>query len=128
MEVCMHVRISDSEKDFAYVLGEILVGAGFEASIIPSGPEGIRTVVENPTDLVITDLAYGEIHGKIFIWYLRESGYTGPILVLTGARPDDRLKFEAGLKDRGVSMVIYKGVDIEVILRGVRELVAVSAT
>jgi len=103
------LHVDDSEdfrRIFAYQcekLGPTVVGAR-------SVDEGVTLVNSSPFGVVFVDLHLGRRDGLEAIEKLREAGYTGPIVMLTG---DENPEVPARAKGAGASEVLVKPVSAE---------------
>ncbi|MDE4907672.1 PAS domain S-box protein [Methanogenium marinum] len=80
----------------------------FAVTIASSAKDGIRELVENPFDAIISDYEMPDMNGIEFLQYLRAEGNTIPFLIFTG-RGREEVVIEA--LNNGVDFYIQKGGD-----------------
>ena len=112
------VVIIEDEETQSQTLTEILEHAGHEVTAFADPEKALDTVDFAEIDLLVTDLAM-PMRGELVIHTVRSSGFTVPIIVVSGV-----LKYgdDIDLETIGVDRVLSKPLDIKLLLRYVEEL------
>jgi DNA-binding response OmpR family regulator len=73
----------------------------FEAVAVETGVKGVQAARAGHIDLVIMDVGLPDVDGREAVRMLRKSGFTAPVIMLTGNNKDSDaiLGFEAGAND-----------------------------
>jgi DNA-binding response OmpR family regulator len=73
----------------------------FEAVAVETGVKGVQAARAGLIDLVIMDVGLPDVDGREAVRMLRKSGFTAPVIMLTGNNKDSDaiLGFEAGAND-----------------------------
>jgi len=82
------ILIIDDEKDFGYLVKEVLEITGrYNVIIATSGEEGIQATTKYKPDLILLDLKMPDIDGVEVLKYLRTNDETAliPVIMLTVA-------------------------------------------
>ncbi len=95
------IVIIEDEPDLALALRDNLEFEGYAVVHAANGGDGLRLVIEQPTDLVLLDLMLPDIDGFEVCRRLRTAGYTMPILILSarGQEVDKVRGLELGADD-----------------------------
>lgn len=59
-----HVLVIDDEEDYRTIIGEVLRGAGLEASLAANGEEGLLMMKERRPDIVLVDWMMPRLDGE----------------------------------------------------------------
>ena len=89
------ILIVEDEALVADSLSYLLEEAGYNATTVADGREGLERVLESPPDLIISDYMMPRMNGLEMIKRLRAAGNTTPIILLT-AVPEANLPPDAG--------------------------------
>lgn len=97
------ILIIDDEQRIRRLIPELFESGDYSFESARTGAEGVAQAVENPPDLVITDLMLPGVHGFEVIRRLRANPATArvPILVLSAKvyPPDRRKALDLGADD-----------------------------
>jgi two-component system cell cycle sensor histidine kinase/response regulator CckA len=86
------ILVVDDEQPIRSLLKEILEGAGFEVFTASNGREAKHQLIDNPVDLVITDLIMPEMEGIEFIAAMRKERPHLKLIAITGGAGLDFLR------------------------------------
>jgi len=75
--------VVEDDCDVAVPLASIFLARGFDATIAASGREALDHVASTRTDLVVLDLMLPDLDGLEVCGRLRDSGFTGGIIMLS---------------------------------------------
>lgn len=109
----MRVLVIDDNRDAAMTMQCLLDLAGAEVELAYDGPSGLGLALARPPDAVVLDLALPRLPGHQVAATLRERGFTGPIVVVSGngSLEDRRKSMEAG-----VDLHLVKPADVHALL------------
>lgn len=95
------ILLIEDEVEFADYLKRGLTYAGYKVCLAHSAEEGLEKFDQNRPRLLILDVMLPGMDGMVACRCIRESGYSGPILMLTArnAIPDRVLGLDAGADD-----------------------------
>ncbi len=99
----------------------LLAKAKAKVTAVATAQEAIDTAKKGGFDLILTDLNLASGSGEDVVKAVREQGFAGPILVITGELSGKRL---AGLSQLGVSDVVCKPATPPVMLRAIVDALA----
>ena len=86
------VLVIDDEEDIRIVLKEVLQRAGFDVEVAANSSEGLESMRDRPTDLVVTDVIMPGMDGVTAAKQIREEFPDTKIIVISGGGnigPDD---------------------------------------
>ena len=126
------VLIIEDDESVRKMLKQTFERAGYEVATAASGLSGIRLYdtklsLQEPFDVVITDLIMPEMEGIETISKLRRRDPQVKIIAISGGgrnKPEDYLHLAQKL---GAARTFTKPVDREALLQAVTELVAAAA-
>jgi signal transduction histidine kinase len=99
----MRILVIEDERDIRRVLQQILELNSYEVTEAATGPEGLRSVTEQPPDLIICDVALPGMDGFAVLRELRKNPATEsiPVIFLTARaeRENIRLGMNLGAED-----------------------------
>ncbi|MEN6468447.1 MAG: sigma-54 dependent transcriptional regulator [Smithella sp.] len=78
------ILIADDNELNKETLAEILTEEGYEVKAVNDGREGINAFLEEPYDLVITDLRMPKVDGLEFLKYMKGVNRDNIVIMLTG--------------------------------------------
>ncbi|MGH8134707.1 MAG: response regulator [Steroidobacteraceae bacterium] len=78
------VLIVDDERDVRGVMARILERAGHEVEVADCGPAGMQAYQANGADVIITDVIMPGQNGVELIQQLRDAGFAGRIIAISG--------------------------------------------
>lgn len=112
----MRILVVDDEVQITRVLRAALQSHGYEVSTARNGVEALTLYLENPVDLVITDLSMPDMNGVELTREIRQRAPT-PIIVVS-VRNQESAKIQA--LDEGADDYITKPFGIQELLARVR--------
>jgi two-component system, OmpR family, KDP operon response regulator KdpE len=112
----LRILVVDDEVQITRVLRAALQSSGYEVVVAGNGVEAITQYLENPPDLVITDLSMPEMDGVELTREIRQRAAT-PIIVVS-VRNQESAKIQA--LDEGADDYITKPFGIQELLARVR--------
>jgi CheY-like chemotaxis protein len=83
------ILLVDDEEDLRVLVSSIVADLGYEVETATDGLSAIEKAEQDPPDLILLDLLLPGIDGLTVLRYLRESGCSAPIVLLT-ACSDER--------------------------------------
>ena len=116
------ILIIEDDDQFRAMLLEMLKLAGYEVEEASNGKEGIKLYIENPKDLVVTDIIMPEQEGIETIIELRRSFPDVKIIAISGGgriTAKDHLRIA---KDLGAIQTLPKPFGREKLLKAIREV------
>lgn len=95
------VLLTDDNEDIIELVQLILAKSGYNLKVAHGGKDALQICKESPPDLILLDLKMPDIDGFTVAKALRGSGFTNPIIVLTGSESaeDKKKAFDAGCDD-----------------------------
>ncbi|HDH99509.1 MAG TPA: response regulator [Firmicutes bacterium] len=114
-----HILVVDDEENMRNALTFLLEAEGYRVTTAESGRRALQKVLEEPVDLVITDIVMPDMDGLELIDELRRLALEVPVLVIT-AYGSERMKQE--LKRRGIAGYLSKPFEGEELLARVAAL------
>ena len=78
------ILLVEGERDIAFPLGRTLEREGYDVSWVGNGREAFDVVEDGAVDCVILDLSLPDMDGVDVCRSLRDSGYDGGIIMVTG--------------------------------------------
>ncbi|MBT8144611.1 MAG: response regulator, partial [Gammaproteobacteria bacterium] len=93
-----HLLLAEDDPDLVQLLQLYLARAGYVLTIVDNGRDAVSEALARQPDLVLMDFNLPIVDGLSAACQLREKGYSGVVVALTGATlDDDRLQaVEAG--------------------------------
>ena len=90
----IRILIIDDDVSFRYMLRMHLTQAGYDVRVAEDGVEGGRALLEQPPDLIISDLAMPFLNGFDLLALLKQEPATAsiPVILLSGIRNNDLLE------------------------------------
>ena len=115
----VRVLIVDDDVSQCQTLSMILKYKGYDVDTAHDGPEGIRRVKERPYEVIFTDMKMPAMNGLETYRRIREIRPGAVVTMMTAYALDDLV--QQGLEE-GANGVLYKPLDIEVILTTIAEV------
>jgi len=78
------ILLIDDEQPFRHVLKQVLQNAGYEVEEAANGAEGIRSFLEKPADMIITDIIMPEKEGIETIIELKQDYPDVKLIAMSG--------------------------------------------
>ena len=90
----IRILIIDDDANFRYMLRMHLTQAGYEVRVAEDGVDGGRALLQQPPDLIISDLAMPFLNGFDLLALLKQEPATAsiPVILLSGIRNNDLLE------------------------------------
>jgi len=104
----MRLLIIEDDKKLSYIMKEGLEKAGFSADVSNTGIDGEEKAYVNSYDAILLDLNLPDKDGIEILNFLRKSGVTTPVLIITAR---DEVKQRAMGLDMGADDYIVKPFD-----------------
>lgn len=116
-----HLLLVDDDPGLLKLLGLRLASEGFAVSTAESGQEGLRLLVREKIDLVISDLRMDEMDGMQLFAEIQKLQPGMPVIILTahGSIPD-----AVAATQRGVFSFLTKPVDKDALYKAIDEALA----
>jgi CheY-like chemotaxis protein len=111
------VLVVDDEPLLCDLLVRFLSLRGYRASGVKDGSEALRIVEETPPDAIVLDLVMPGMSGIEVLRALRDKGYAGGIIIMTGSHNEELLREAWTLRPQEVLM---KPVDLERLLTAIQ--------
>jgi CheY-like chemotaxis protein len=99
------ILVVENNKNVQNVLSWMLCSMGFEVGLADNGFEALVVFMEDPFDLVLTDLEMPLMDGSSLARFIKETSPNTPVILLTGA---DRETVWKRAKSESVDSVIFK--------------------
>jgi CheY-like chemotaxis protein len=99
------ILVVENNKNVQNALSWMLCSMGFEVGLADNGLEALAIFVENPFDLVLTDLEMPLMDGSSLAHFIKEMSPKTPVILLTGA---DRESVWSKAKSESIDSVIFK--------------------
>ena len=111
------ILLVEDERDIAFPLGRTLEREGYDVAWVDNGREAFDVVDDGPVAVVILDLSLPDMDGLDVCRALREGGYSGGIMMMTGRAGE--LDIVVGL-DSGADDYLLKPFGLAELLARVR--------
>jgi DNA-binding response OmpR family regulator len=111
------VLVVDDELLLCDLLVRFLCLRGYRASGIKDGDEALRIVEDGPPNAIVLDLMMPGMAGIEVLRALRDKGYSGGIIIMTGSHNEELLREAWSL---GPQEILIKPVDLERLLTAIQ--------
>lgn len=109
------ILIIDDDPDIRASMRIVLEAAGFSVGEAGDGEEGLKVAEKIKPDAIIVDLMMETVDaGSRVSTSLKESGYDGPIFLLSSA--GDAVRYNIDPKELGLAGIFQKPIDHEVLI------------
>ena len=109
------ILIIDDDSDILSTIRIVLEAAGYSVGSAQSAEEGLKTAEKISPDAIIVDLMMETIDaGTKLSQTLKDSGFTGPIYLLSSA--GDAVRFNIDVRDLGLAGTFQKPVDPQTLI------------
>ena len=122
LNLITRILIVDDDVQIRNMLRQMLELEGYEVMDAPDGKEALRLYLENPIDLIITDIIMPEKEGIEIIMELRRQFPDVKIIAISGGGRLDPAQYLRIAKSAGVQYAFAKPVEREELFKAVREL------
>lgn len=116
-------RILHAEDDrlTSVAVARLLTIEGFKVETAADGQETLSKLWSQPTayDLIITDQAMPTLTGEEWLQGIRESGFSGKIIVYAASLPGN---LASRLRELGVEKIVHKSESLQSLLDAIHEL------
>ncbi|HZJ02204.1 MAG TPA: response regulator [Thermoleophilia bacterium] len=129
--MAQRILIVEDDPDLRALLLELLQAAGYDARAAENGIEGLRSVVDDPPGLVLSDVLMPDLTGLEFCALLKESPRTAHVPVVFLSCVDDVVSgFDVGADDYIVKPFRHRELlaRVQAVLRRTEALPPVLAT
>ena len=116
------ILVIDDHEDIRQLLRDILERAGYTVREAADGREGVELYLEQPDELVITDLLMPEQSGLETIEQLLKHDAKIPIIAISGAGDSEHEAYFAQALERGAKKTLLKPFSPKVLLSAIEEL------
>ena len=100
----------DDDPDIRATLRIVLEMAGYAVGEASNGKEGLKIAEKIQPDAIIVDLMMEEVDsGSVLAQKLKESGYKGPVYLLSAA--GDTVRYNVGAREMGLAGIFQKPID-----------------
>ncbi|MGC4097538.1 MAG: response regulator [Nitrospira sp.] len=111
------VLVIDDEPLLCDLLVRFLSLRGYRASGVKDGQEALRIVDDTPPDAIVLDLVMPGMPGIEVLRTLRDKGYPGGVIIMTGSHNEELLQEAWNL---GPQEILIKPVDLERLLTAIQ--------
>jgi len=98
-----NILVIDDEPDLIPLMRQILLDEGNKVEVATSGNEGLQKLKNEKFDLVISDVALGDIHGQQIAQAIQTMEYKPALIFVTGDILNDKLMLD--LQDLGIPYI-----------------------
>jgi CheY-like chemotaxis protein len=118
------ILIIDDDETIRSVFKRYLSGKGYEVFVAADGRQGLRSLEEQPVDLVITDIMMPETDGLEVVMAIRGKEIDIPVIAISGGMHAMPMDFLPMAKKFGAREVLYKPVELDDLLHAVEKVLA----
>lgn len=118
------ILIIDDDETIRSVFNRFLTGKGYEVVVAADGRQGLRSLEEQPVDLVITDIMMPETDGLEVVMAIRGKEFDIPVIAISGGMHAMPMDFLPMAKKFGAREVLYKPVELDDLLSAVEKVLA----
>ncbi len=80
----VHILVVDDDQSFRSAVVASLKGEGFSVTSVSSGTEALRTIAQEPVDLIVSDLVMEDMSGTALLVEVRRTRPGVPLILMTG--------------------------------------------
>lgn len=88
-----HILVAEDDEEIVRLVSLHLEGAGYRVSVASNGRQAVDTALAESPDLLVMDVNMPLLDGPAAARELRDQGYAGPILALTGSELAENAEF-----------------------------------
>lgn len=121
-----HILLIDDDPAVQELFVQVLKGAGYTVTLASDGREGMRRMREETPDLIISDIMMPDMDGLEVLMELRAEKPELPVIVISGGMRSSAFSFLPHAKKMGASLTFEKPVDMDVLLKGIQDLLGPS--
>jgi hydrogenase maturation protease len=120
VETAKTILIIDDDPDIRAAMRVVLESSGFIVGEAADGEEGLKVANRIRPDAILLDLMMETVDaGSKVSVQLKESGYAGPIYLLSAA--GDSVRYNIDARDLGLAGIFQKPIDHAVLLKTLRK-------
>ena len=119
------VLIIDDDEAIRSVFARFLTGKGYDVVVAEDGRQGLRSLEEEPVDLVVTDIMMPEVDGLEVVMAIQGKDTSIPVVAISGGMHAMPMDFLPMAKKFGAVEVLYKPVELEDLLTAVESALKV---
>jgi DNA-binding NtrC family response regulator len=116
----IRILVVDDDSSARAALGSLLDSQGYRVDSAPDGQAALERILEQPPDVIVTDLDMPIMNGMELLSELRQQGQDVPVIVVTSAA-EVRSAVEA--MRAGATDYITKPVDFDALLLGIERAI-----
>jgi len=117
-----HILIIDDEATIRDLLAQFLTVSDYRVTTVSTAAEALKSVVQDPPHLIISDLQLEDADGLEMIGQLKEALPQAPVILLTGVLFEPEVVRD--VLSKKVACYLEKTSSLAKILETVRELLA----
>jgi CheY-like chemotaxis protein len=114
------ILVVDDERSIQEVLNSLLSVMGYEVVSAGSGHEGLHLFLENPIELVLTDMNMPGMDGSTLAAHIKKKSPITPVILITGS---DKDIVDKKLKKSCIDSVLFKPFGLEDLQKTVQRIV-----
>lgn len=114
------ILVVDNSPEYRLLLEQVVVGMGYVARVTDRATEAWRMLQKDVFDLVLMDVKMPAVHGDQFLKYIRNKGYGGPVIAISGYLTPKTLE---QLKKYHISKVLAKPFTIKRLAADINETI-----
>ena len=114
------ILVVDNSPEYRLLLEQVVVGMGYVARVTDRATEAWRILQKDVFDLVLMDVKMPAVHGDQFLKYIREKGYGGPVIAISGYLTPKTLE---QLRKYRISKVLAKPFTIKRLAADINETI-----
>lgn len=121
------ILVVDDEERIADIMERYLSRSGFEVIKAIGGEEAVKILNSDAKlDLMLLDMKMPKVDGMAVMQKAKELGKNSPIIFLTGSIDAERYLDELKKKGFTAEDILYKPVDLPVLLKKVKEKLGIA--
>ena len=117
-----HILIIDDEATIRDLLAQFLTVSQYRVTTVSTAADALKSVVQDPPDLIISDLQLEDADGLEMIGQLKEALPQAPVILLTGVLFEPEVVRD--VLSKKVACYLEKTSSLAKILETVRDLLA----
>lgn len=112
---------AEDDRLTSVAIARLLTVKGYKVESAANGLDALTELLSHPAsyDLIITDQAMPSLTGEEWLKGIRESGFSGKIIVYAASLPESVVDH---LRELGVERIIHKSESLQSLLDAIHEL------
>ncbi len=112
---------AEDDRFTSMSIARLLTLKGFKVESATNGLDALTELLSRPAayDLIITDQSMPSMTGIEWLQGIRESGFSGKIIVYAASLPED---LAGRLRELGVERIVHKSESLQSLLEAIHEL------